>query len=105
MELINLLISKHKARIDSCPAIDGGATAFQITCLKEYIGIIRRLLDLGVDVNEGPAKYDGRRALQGAAEHGQIHTLQMLLNSGALVVGKGKPQHRRAVELAERIGH
>ncbi|KOS42064.1 hypothetical protein ACN38_g7074 [Penicillium nordicum] len=105
MELINLLISTHKARIDGPPATDGGATALQIACLKGYIGITRRLLDLGADVNEAPAKFNGRTALQGAAEHGRIDTLQMLLNEGALIVGEGEPQYRRAVELAERNGH
>ncbi|CRL18578.1 Ankyrin repeat-containing domain [Penicillium camemberti] len=105
MELINLLISTHKARIDGPPATDGGATALQIASLKGYIGITRRLLDLGADVNEAPAKFNGRTALQGAAEHGRIDTLQMLLNEGALIVGEGEPQYRRAVELAERNGH
>lgn len=105
MELINLLISTHKARIDGPPATDGGATALQIACLKGYIGITRRLLDLGADINEAPAKFNGRTALQGAAEHGRIDTLQMLLNEGALIVGEGEPQYRRAVELAERNGH
>lgn len=105
MELINLLILEHGARIDSPPATDGGATALQIACIKGYIGIARRLLDLGADVNEAPAKYNGRTALQGAAEHGRIDMLQMLLDEGALIVGEGEPQYRRAVGLAERNGH
>jgi FOG: Ankyrin repeat len=105
MELINLLISEHGARIDGPPAMDGGATALQIACLKGYIGIARKLLDLGADVNEAPAKHNGRTALQGAAEHGRIDMLQVLLEEGALVVGEGETQYRRAVELAERNGH
>ncbi|KAJ6124029.1 hypothetical protein N7471_011346 [Penicillium samsonianum] len=104
MELINLLISEHGAKIDSPPATDGGATALQIASIKGYIGIARRLLDLGADVNEAPAKYNGRTALQGAAEHGRIDMLQMLLDEGALIVGEGEPQYRRAVDLAERNG-
>jgi ankyrin repeat protein len=75
MELVNLLISEHGARIDSPPATDGGATALQIASLKGYIGIARRLLDLGADVNEDPAEYNERTALQGAAEHGRIDML------------------------------
>ncbi|KAJ5963728.1 uncharacterized protein N7479_003604 [Penicillium vulpinum] len=105
MELVNLLILEHGARIDSPPATDGGATALQIACLKGYIGITKRLLDLGADVNEAPAKYNGRTSLQGAAEHGRIDMLQILLDEGALIVGEGEPQYHKAVELAERNGH
>lgn len=105
MELINLLISEHGARIDSPAAMDGGATALQIACLKGYIGIARKLLDIGADVNEAPAKYNGRTALEGAAEHGRIDMLQMLLDEGALIVGEGETQYRRAIELAERNGY
>lgn len=105
MELINLLVSEHGARIDSPPAMDGGATALQIACLKGYIGITRKLLDLGADVNEAPAKHNGRTALEGAAEHGRIDMLQVLLDEGALIVGEGETQYRRAVEFAERNGY
>ncbi|CAG7936805.1 unnamed protein product [Penicillium nalgiovense] len=104
MELVNLLISEHGARIDSPPATDGGATALQIASLKGYIGIARRLLDLGADVNEDPAEYNGRTALQGAAEHGRIDMLQILLDEGALIVGEGEPQYHKAVELAQLNG-
>jgi hypothetical protein len=65
----------------------------------------RRLFDLKVDVNETPAKYNGRTALQGAAEYGRIDMLQLLLDEGALNVGEGEPQYRKAIELAERNGH
>ncbi|KAJ6179493.1 hypothetical protein N7519_009954 [Penicillium mononematosum] len=105
MELVNLLISEHGARIDSPPATDGGATELQIASLKGYIGIARRLLDLGADVNEDPAEYNGRTALQGAAERGRIDMLHILLDEGALIVGEGEPQYHKAVELAELNGH
>ncbi|KAJ5373219.1 hypothetical protein N7517_005225 [Penicillium concentricum] len=105
MELINLLISEHGARIDGPVATNGGATALQIACSKGYIGIARRLLDLGADVNEAPAKYDGRTALQGAAEHGRIDMLQILLEEGAVIVGEGGPHYLKAVELAATNGH
>lgn len=64
----------------------GGATALQLAAIKGYIGIARRLIDLGASVNEAPAESNGRTALQGAAEYGRIDMLQMLLNEGALVV-------------------
>jgi ankyrin repeat protein len=105
MELVNLLISEHGARIDSPPATDGGATALQIASLKGYIGIARKLLDLGADVNEDPAEYNGRTALQGAAEHGRIDMLQILLDEGALIAGENEPQYHKTLELAEPNGH
>ncbi|KAJ5501296.1 hypothetical protein N7453_006113 [Penicillium expansum] len=105
MEVINVLISEHGARVDSPAATNGGATALQIACIQGYIGIARRLLDLGADVNEAPAEFDGRTALQGAAEHGRIDILQMLLDEGALIVGEGEENYHMAVGLAEGNGH
>lgn len=104
MDLINLLL-QHRARVDSPPARDGGATALQIAAIQGYIGIARRLIDLGASVNEPPAKFNGRTALQGASEHGRIDMLQMLLNEGALVVGDGEEHYQRAIQLGERQGH
>ncbi|OKO97518.1 hypothetical protein PENSUB_10312 [Penicillium subrubescens] len=80
------------------------ATALQIASLRGYIGIVQ-LLDLGADVNEGPAKRNGRTALQGAAEYGRIDMLHMLLDKGPLVVGDAKRSYHKAVDLAERNGH
>ena len=53
----------------------GGATALQLAAIKGYIGIARRLIDLGASVNEAPAESNGRTALQGAAECGRGNTL------------------------------
>jgi ankyrin repeat protein len=76
----------------------------QIASLRGYIGIVQ-LLDLGADVNEGPAKRNGRTALQGAAEYSCIDMLHMLLDKGPLVVGDAKRSYHKAVDLAERNGH
>ena len=73
--------------------------------MKGFIGIARKLLDLGADVNQAPAIENGRTALEGAAEYGRIDMLQMLLNEGALVVGEYEDQYLTAVKLAEERGH
>lgn len=83
----------------------GGATALQLAAIKGYIGIARKLIDLGANVNEGPAESNGRTALQGAAEYGRIDMLQVLFNEGVLVVDDGEPHYHKAVELAEHNGH
>lgn len=48
---------------------------------------------------------EGRTALEGAAEHGRLDIVQMLLNAG--VVGDPTKLHRfdRAIELARDNGH
>jgi ankyrin repeat protein len=56
-------------------------------------------------VNGRPAIKEGRTAIEGAAEHGRLDTVQLLLNYGAkgdVVRGKG---FKTAIELAEKSGH
>jgi ankyrin repeat protein len=56
-------------------------------------------------VNGRPALRDGRTAIEGAAEHGRLDTVQLLLNYGAtggVVWGKGL---KKAKDLAEENGH
>ena len=60
------------------------------------------LLEAGADPNGEAAQICGRTALQGAAEHGRLDILQLLLDSGAEI--RGWPA-RKAKRLAEREGH
>lgn len=53
MEIFNLLL-EHGADVNAPAADDGGVTALQIAAIQGYIGIARRLLDLGADVNQEP---------------------------------------------------
>ncbi|KAJ5464426.1 ankyrin repeat protein [Penicillium daleae] len=66
------------------------------------MGIARRLIDLGANVNAPGARFIGRTALEGAAEHGHVDTVRLLLESGASVEGDGRKQYWRAVLLAEK---
>jgi ankyrin repeat protein len=40
--------------------------------------------------------------LEGAAEHGHIDTVRLLLETGASIEGNGRKQYGRAVRLAEK---
>ena len=56
-------------------------------------------------MNGRPAIKEGRTAIEGAAEHGRLDTVQLLLNYGAkedAVQGKG---FERAIALAQKNGH
>ncbi|OGE51855.1 hypothetical protein PENARI_c012G01603 [Penicillium arizonense] len=79
----------------------GGGTALQFAAIKGYIGIARKLLAKGADVNAKKSLRNGRTALEGAAEHGRIDMLQLLLNEGASIEGNGRHQYIRAIKLAE----
>ena len=47
------------------------------------------LLDAGAHVNAQAALEYGRTALEGAAEHGRIDMVKLLLNSGVELSGSG----------------
>jgi ankyrin repeat protein len=53
-------------------------------------------------VNAAPAIEEGRTALEGAAEHGRIDLLQLLINAGA---DTNSSQCTRALKLAATYGH
>lgn len=70
-----------------------------MAAIKGHIGIAEMLLNANADVNAAAARNDGRTALEGAAEHGRIDMVQLLLNAGA------STQFTRALELAAENGH
>lgn len=57
------------------------------------------------DVNGRPAIKDGRAAIEGAAEHGRLDMVQLLLNygsTGGIVSGRG---FKTAIDLSRKNGH
>jgi len=56
-------------------------------------------------VNAASAIRRGRMALEGAAEHGRIDMLQLLLNAGADTTSPQCTQYEGAIKLASRYGH
>jgi ankyrin repeat protein len=70
-----------------------------------FIGIACLLLEKSAEVNAPPAIKEGRTALEGAAEHGRIDMLQLLLNRGAKVKESGEVQFNRALSFVRRQGY
>lgn len=63
------------------------------------------LLEHNADVNAPAAAFGGRTALEGAAEHGSLDIVQLLLNASAERNVHGDDQYQSAVELASYNGH
>jgi ankyrin repeat protein len=63
------------------------------------------LLQMGADVNARLAIKEGRTAIEGAAEHGRLDIVQLLLNAGAKGVVIRKTGFEMAIELAEKNRH
>ena len=59
----------------------------------------------GADVNGARAPFRGGTALEGAAEHGRLDTVVLLLEEGCNVDDVGREQCIRAVKLARDNEH
>ena len=81
------------------------ATALQFAAIGGYIGIARILLEAGWDVNASRAVLNGRTALEGAAEHGRLDMVQLLLNVGVDTSLVEEERYKSAIESARRSGH
>ena len=74
-------------------------TALQFAAISGSIAIANELIQRGANVNAAPLGEDGRTALEGAAEHGRLDMVQLLLNLEAEVRGS------RALQFARKEGH
>jgi ankyrin repeat protein len=63
------------------------------------------LIEKGANVNALPAFNDGRTAIEGAAEHGRLDTVKMLINAGATGDIVGKAGFTKAINLAKKNSH
>ena len=91
--------------MSSPPAKEYGATAFSS---QPHIGIAYILLEYEAVVNASPsprADFEGRTALEGAAEHERVDVVQILLNVGCLITGDGQERYKRALERNSENGH
>ncbi|OCL09079.1 hypothetical protein AOQ84DRAFT_269706, partial [Glonium stellatum] len=67
--------------------------------------IVCLLLNHGADVNAAPARFGGRTALEGAAEHGRVDVLRLLLSAGACIDGPvGHKHYQSALRFATKQG-
>lgn len=99
LDMMNLLLEAG-ADVNEHPLFSG-ATALQLAAIKGYLGIARHLMDLGADVNARRAANHGRTALEGAAEHGRLDMVKLLLCNGVTTVGTGRRQYVRSIRFAE----
>ena len=89
----------------SITAERGGGTALQLAAIGGYIPIACKLLSLGADPNAPASKVNGRTALEGAAEHGRLDMVKVLLNGGAGSRPDHDAQVASAIALAMDKGH
>jgi ankyrin repeat protein len=99
LQLVRLLLEagadvESKTRHD-----DEEGTALQFAAISGSISVASELIQNGADVNAPPIGAKGRTALEGAAEHGRLDMIQLLLNVDAEVGGS------RAVHFARDEGH
>ena len=64
-----------------------------------------KVLEFSVNINAPAVVLNGRTALEGAAEHGHIDIVQLLLNAGSKPSGQEDAQYRKAINLASKSGH
>jgi ankyrin repeat protein len=74
-------------------------TALQFAAIAGSVSIVTLLIEKGANVFAPAMGDDGRTALEGAAEHGRLDIVQLLLNLGVEVTGS------RAIQFAREEGH
>jgi ankyrin repeat protein len=81
------------------PSEDEQGTALQFAAIAGSMSVVTLLIEKGADVHAPAMGEDGRIALEGAAEHGRLDAVQLLLNLGVEVAGS------RAIDFATEEGH
>lgn len=98
-DVIQLLLEEG-AEVERSSISEGGeGTALQFAAISGSIAIANELVQRGANVNAAPMGRRGRTALEGAAEHGRLDMVQLLLNLEAEVRGS------RALQFARKEGH
>ncbi len=106
--LANLLLD-HGAKADEptwSPRKPFNTTPLQMAAEKGYIGLVRRLIAQGADVNTPRSiMVEDKTALEAAAYFGRLDVVQYLLDSGAHTEGYGRVQYVSATRWARMNGH
>ncbi|KAK4169786.1 hypothetical protein QBC43DRAFT_351939 [Cladorrhinum sp. PSN259] len=108
--VISLLI-EHGADVNAPPSNDadetGAATALQYAAINGHLQMAELLLKHGADVNAPAANYNGRTALEGAAENGRLEMVRFLFTIEPKLEFRGvyRINFLRAVKLASDKGH
>jgi ankyrin repeat protein len=99
LEVVRLLLEEGAEVERSSISVDEEGTALQFAAISGSIAIANELIQRGANVNAAPVGENGRTALEGAAEHGRLDMVQLLLNLEAEVRGS------RALQFARNEGH
>lgn len=99
LELVRCLLEAG-ADVESkvCSPKEEG-TALQFAAIAGSVSVVTALIQEGADIKAPAMGRYGRTALEGAAEHGRLDTVQLLINMGAEMTGS------RALVFARREGH
>ena len=99
LDVVRLLLEEGAEVERSLISVHEEGTALQFAAISGSIAIANELIQKGANVNAVPVGENGRTALEGAAEHGRLDMVQLLLNLEAEVRGS------RALQFARKEGH
>jgi ankyrin repeat protein len=97
--VVRLLLDRGAEVERSSTSEDEEGTALQFAAIAGSIVIANELIQRGANVNAAPLGENGRTALEGAAEHGRLDMVQLLLNLEADTRGS------RALQFARNEGY
>ncbi|KAK3902110.1 ankyrin repeat-containing domain protein [Staphylotrichum tortipilum] len=104
-DMVRMLLDRG-ADINEASAPTRGRTALQAAASglegSPHMEVVEFLLDKGADINAAPS---GRYAIEGAAEHGRLDMVQLLLNAGARGNVRDGTGFAFAITLANGEGH
>jgi ankyrin repeat protein len=100
LEVVQLLLQEG-ADVNALPARRGGGTALQLAAISGNCNIAAELLKRYADPLMPPSAVRGRWPLEGAAEHGRLDMIELLLRLNVY----GVDQCNRAAKFAGDNGH
>ena len=81
------------------PSEHEACTALQFAAISGSMSVVTLLIQKGANVKAPAIGVHGRTALEGAAEHGRLDIVQLLLKLGVEAAGS------RAIQFAREKGH
>ena len=99
LKLVRFLLDCGADVESKVPSENGQGTALQFAAIAGSMSVVTELIQKGADVSAPAIDYDGRTALEGAAEHGRLDVVQLLLDLGVESAGS------RAIQFAREEGH
>jgi hypothetical protein len=100
LEIVKLLLEKG-AEVNALPVQHGGGTALQLAAISGNCNIAVELLNRGANVWASPSTWHGRWPIEGAAEHGRLDMIALLLK----LMDYDSEKFERAMKLAQDNGH